>query len=229
MDRETWLNSMAEKMAPRFEELGHQLPKFRVSIGFPSSGAASSANGECWADVCTEDKHFTIFISPKEASSMAIAAILNHELIHAAVGLKEGHTGKFAQMMKSTGMVRPFTTSTPGDDFKSWVQPFIDELGEIPHSQLRVRGEGSARLFKKVGAGVDAADKQDAGDGDTEPTSNRPKTQTTRMLKAACLHDVDGSHCGYTIRLSKKWALELGAACPAHGAMEVEGVDDPEE
>ena len=38
MNRETWLNEMAALMAPRFEELGFPLPKFRVSIGFTSVG-----------------------------------------------------------------------------------------------------------------------------------------------------------------------------------------------
>lgn len=221
MNRETWLNQLANKLAPRFEELGHPLPKFRVSVGFTSVGANGGANGECWNDTCTDDRHYTIFISPAEATSMDIAAILNHELIHAAVGLKEGHKGKFAEMMKATGMARPFTCSVPGDAFKAWVQPFIDELGEIPHCQLKVRGAGKEKLFKKDGGGVDAA-----GEGDGEPVNNRPKKQTTRMLKAECTADVDGEPCGYTVRLSRKWAVKLGACCPVHGALEVEGADD---
>lgn len=223
MNRETWLNELAQKLAPRFEELGHPLPKFRVSIGFTSVGANGGANGQCWSDACTDDNHFTIFISPAEATSMDIAAILNHELIHAAVGLKEGHKGKFAEMMKATGMSRPFTCSVAGDAFKAWVQPFIDELGAIPHAQLKVRGEGKAKLFKKEGGGVVA-------DNDNEPRNNLPKKQSTRMLKASCTHEVDGKPCGYTVRLSRKWAVELGANCPVHGSMEVEGADDsPEE
>ena len=53
---------------------------------------------------------------------------------------------------------------------------------------------------------------------------DKPKKQGTRMLKAECQGGVvDGQSepCGYTIRLSKKWA-ELGAVCPAHGPMQVE-------
>lgn len=209
MNRETWLNELASKMAPRFEELGHPLPKFRVSVGFTSSGANGGANGECWSDVCTDDAHYTIFISPAEATSMAIAAILNHELIHAAVGLKEGHKGAFAGMMKSTGMVRPFTSSVPGDVFKAWVRPFIDALGEIPHAQLKVRGSGKVKLFKKEGGGIDAAN-------DNEPENNRPKKQTTRLKKCEC------SQCGYTVRVTAKW-LEVGPPhCPVHGAMDTD-------
>lgn len=219
MNRETWLNEMAALMAPRFEELGFPLPKFRVSIGFTSVGANGGANGQCWSDACTDDQHFTIFISPAEGTSMAIAAVLNHELIHAAVGLKEGHKGKFADVMTATGMQRPFTCSIAGEGFKAWVQPFIDQLGEIPHSRLHVLGSGKAKLFKKEKGGIDAA-------GDDQPVNNLPPKQTTRMLKAACTHQDEGAEpCGYTVRLSKKWALELGAVCPVHGNMEVEGLD----
>ncbi|WP_441227971.1 hypothetical protein AB7813_08170 [Tardiphaga sp. 20_F10_N6_6] len=219
MNRETWLNELAAKLAPRFEELGHPLPKFRVSIGFTSGGANGGANGQCWSDACTDDKHYTIFISPSEATSMAIAAILNHELIHAAVGLKEGHKGEFAAMMKATGMVRPFTSSVPGDEFKAWVQPFIDELGEIPHAQLKVRGEGGVKLFKKGGGGVDAA----GGDGDGEPVNDLPKKQTTRLLKCEC------TECGYTVRVTKRW-LDVGVPhCHEHGAMEAANDNAPGE
>lgn len=223
MNRETWLNEMAALMAPRFEELGHPLPKFRVSIGFTSLGANGGANGQCWSDICTEDKHFTIFIAPSEATSMAIAAVLNHELIHAAVGLREGHKGKFAEVMKATGMQRPFTCSVPGDEFKEWVQPFIDQLGEIPHAPLKVLGEGNVRLFKKEKGGIDAVDD---GEG-CDPVNNRPPKQSTRLLKAICGDaGSDGEHCGYTVRITRKWVEELGAPhCPVHGSMEVEGIE----
>lgn len=211
MNRETWLNLLAEKLAPRFAELGHPLPKFRVSIGFTSVGANGGANGQCWSDMCTDDKHFTIFISPSEATSMSIAAVLNHELIHAAVGLKAGHKGAFADVMAATGMERPFTTSTPGEAFKAWVQPYIAELGEIPHCALNVRGPSKEKLFKKDGGGVEPAAAPDDGD---EPKNNLPKKQTTRLLKCVC------GKCGYTVRLSQKW-LDVGPPhCPEHGAMD---------
>lgn len=225
MNRETWLNEIAALMAPRFEALGHPLPKFRVSIGFTSLGASGGANGQCWSDACTDDGHFTIFIAPSEATSMSVAAVLNHELIHAAVGLKEGHKGKFAVMMKATGMDRPFTCSVAGEEFKEWVQPFIDQLGEIPHAPLNVMGPGKVKLFKKDRGGIDAV--PDAEDG---PVNNLPKKQSTRLLKAACMapsdDGQDGDCCGYTVRITRKWVEALGApCCPAHGQMEMEGME----
>lgn len=218
MHRETWLNELAKLMAPRFEQLGYPLPKFRVSIGFTSRGVSGNANGECWDKRTTPDEHFTILISPAEATSISIAAILNHELIHAAVGLKEGHKGKFAEMMKATGMQRPFTCSKPGDAFKAWVNPLIETLGDIPHAPLTVRQEHTrAKLVKRNGGGVDL-DEQGM-----QPENNRPKKQTTRLKKAEC------SQCGYTVRVTNKWVVEVGPPhCPKHGAMDVD-VDLPDD
>lgn len=211
MNRETWLNELAALMAPRFEELGHPLPPFRVSIGFTSTGAYSRANGECWDKLTTPDERFTILISPAEALSLKIAAILNHELIHAAVGLKEGHKGAFAAVMAATGMERPFTQSNPGEGFGDWVQPFIDRLGEIPHAPLMIRQPTTrTKLIKREGGGIVPA----SGDDEREPDSSRPPKQTTRLLKASCVE------CGYTVRVTAKW-LEVGLPhCPQHGAME---------
>lgn len=219
MNRETWLNEMAALMSPRFEQLGHPLPAFRVSIGFTSQGIGGSANGECWDKRTTADERYTILIHPAEASSMAIAAILAHELNHAAVGLREGHKGKFAVMMKAMGFERPFTCSKPGPEFVEWVQPLIDKLGDIPHSPLVVRqAQTRVKLVKREGGGVvpqeapQGAPESEAG----EPESNRPPKQTTRLHKAAC------GECGYTVRVTSKW-LDVGPPhCPQHGAMVAE-------
>lgn len=212
MNRETWLNDLAALMAPKFEELGHPLPAFRVSIGFTGGGKTSKANGECWHASASADKRFEILIRPDMADPMEVAAILAHELNHAAVGFKHKHKGEFAVMMAKLGMQRPYTSSVAGDAFKAWAQPFLDQLGPLPHAPL---------MFKRAarpdagGAGVDGE-----GEGDDDGgSSNDKKKQSTRLLKAKC------EHCGYTVRLSKKWAKELGAQCPQHGGMEIEGLD----
>jgi hypothetical protein len=38
-----------------------------------------------------------------------------------------------------------------------------------------------------------------------------------------------GKGCGYTVRITSKWAKELGAHCPKHGAMTVHFPRDDEE
>jgi predicted RNA-binding Zn-ribbon protein involved in translation (DUF1610 family) len=213
--REEWLNKLAQLMAPRFEQLGKPIPNFRVSIGFTSAGSQSNAQGEAWNHTCSPDNHFEIFIVPDIDDLDKLAAILCHELIHTAVGFKCQHKGDFAVMMGKLGLMRPYTDSIPGDEFKAWVAPMLKKLGPIPHAPLRCRGQGRlGAILKDIEAGLND-DDDDAGG-----SSNRKKKQTTRMLKASC------EHCGYTIRLAKKWALSHGATCPECGKMEIEGLDE---
>lgn len=210
MNRETWLNEMASRMAPRFAELGFPLPKFRVTVGFTSRGKSNRIGGQCWDSRCSADGTFEVIIAIGIDDSMTVAAILAHELTHAAVGLKEGHKGKFAQVMASLGMQRPFTQSNPGDDTRAWLAPFIDELGAIPHARLNFNG------VAMTPAGPMPRDGDDGeGEGEDGPTHSGPKKQSTRLLKCEC------GTCGYTVRTTAKW-LEVGPPhCPEHGAMEV--------
>lgn len=220
MNRETWLNEMAALMAPRFEELGYPLPKFRVAVGWTSAGKSTAVAGECWHESVSADSTFEILIAPLRDDSMAIAGTLAHELTHAAVGFHHKHRGDFAKVVLELGLLRPVTASQPGPKFMEWVQPFIDQLGPIPHARVIL----NPLLRPRDG---DASEGEGEGEAEEFGSSNAKPKQSTRMLKAACDHEgEDGTPCGYTVRLSKKWALELGAVCPVHGNMEVEGLDD---
>lgn len=218
-NRETWLNQLAELMAPRFAELGHPLPSFRVSVGFPSAGMKSASIGECWDKSASGDKHFEIFLRPDRADSLDVAATLAHELVHTAVGLKCGHTGLFARVARSIGLAGKLTATTAGPAFVDWTRPMLEQLGQIPHAALSWRALG----VKRGGGGITPKAPRDDGsrdDGedqqDDAPASSAPKTQTTRLRKACC------ADCGYTVRVTSKW-LEIGPPhCPLHGAMAVE-------
>lgn len=100
-NRESWLNAVAAGMAPLFEALDAPLPaRVRVAIGFTSAGAKGKAIGECWDNRLSADGHFEIFIRPDlahapHAMPTQIAAILAHELVHAAVGIPAGHGKAF--------------------------------------------------------------------------------------------------------------------------------------
>lgn len=212
-NRETWLNAMAAKMAPRFAELGYPLPPFRVSIGFTSGGMRANANGECWNKSTSADERFEIFIVPSEAASMDVAAILAHELTHTAVGFECGHKGAFADVALALGLKRPLTATRAGPAFIEYARPFIDELGAIPHAVLSYHvPSGKPGGTERGPAGiVRRAPANDNGAGE----STRPPKQTTRLLKAAC------EECGYTVRVTQKW-LEVGPPhCPVHGAMAI--------
>ena len=213
MNRETWLNNLADLMKPRYVELGYPLPKFRVSIGFTSGGQGSRANAECWSDKCSADATFEVLIRPDQDDPVMVAALLVHELNHAAVGFKEGHTGKFALIMKAFGMTRPFTSTVPTDVFREWVKPLLEQVGPLPHARLNWAPRGVPKgLFiiggKKGKAAPAPAPLEPGGDNSTGP-----KKQATRMIKVAC------PECGYTARTTQKW-LDVGPPrCPQHDAM----------
>lgn len=212
MNRETWLNALAEKMAPRFEELGKPIPRFRVAVGWTSAGKVSHVGGECWHSFHSADGVFEVLIAPILDENIKVAAVLCHELCHAAAGFKCGHKGEFATLMAAMGMVRPFTDSIPGPKFQEWVAPFLEEFGHIPHARIILHPDRAP-----------APEGQDADEEEEGGSSNQRKKQGTRMLKACC------EECGYTVRLSKKWAKDLGAVCPQHGSMEVEGLEEEED
>lgn len=224
MNRETWLNQLAELMRPRFAELGFPLPAFRVSVGFTAAGKSMKVAAECWHNSASADRHFEILISPINDDAMKMAGDLAHELIHAAVGFKCKHKGNFEKIALAIGLARPMTATTPGPTFVEWAKPFLEQLGPLPHARISWL-ERSPRPVGEDGEEIE-------GDEDEGGSSNAKKKQSTRMLKAACrarVQDEGGEfeECGYTVRLSKKWALKLGACCPAHGALEIDGMDEP--
>lgn len=221
MNRETWLNEMASRMAPRFADLGFPIPPFRVSIGFPGGVSVHKAAGQCWSKTVSGDDHFEIFINPIRDDSVLIAGTLAHELAHAAAGFKHGHKGDFAKCMAGLGFGRPFTSSEKGmtDASRAWLQSLVDEVGALHHAKLSVPGNGGEPVKRGV-AGVEVQQRpqvepQGGEDGEAEPVNNLPPKQTTRLLKAMCMAE----DCGYTVRVTSKW-LEIGPPhCPIHGAM----------
>lgn len=162
-NRESWLNRVAIGMAPLFEALGTPLPsRVRVAIGFTSRGAKGNAIGECWDNRCSGDGHFEIFIRPDlahaaDAMPAQIAAILAHELVHAAVGIAAGHGTAFKRIAIGLGLVGPMRATTPGAPFLATVTPILAAAGPLPHARL-----------------------------DTGSATTRPKKQATRLLKCEC-------------------------------------------
>lgn len=134
----------------------------RVAIGFTSRGAKGKAIGECWDNRRSGDGHFEIFIRPDlahapDAMPAQIAAILAHELVHAAVGIAAGHGRAFKRVSVGLGLVGPMRATTPGDAFLSAIAPILAAVGPLPHGRL-----------------------------DTGSATTRPRKQAARMLKCEC-------------------------------------------
>ncbi len=144
-NRESWLNGVAAGMAPLFEALGAPLPdRVRVAIGFTSAGRRSRAIGECWDNRRSADGHFEIFIRPDlahapDAMPAQIAAILAHELVHAAVGIKAGHGKPFKRIALGLGLVGPMRATTPGTAFPGRGRPHPRGGGSPPPRPPRHR------------------------------------------------------------------------------------------
>lgn len=140
MTREDWLTQLTDKLRPVFEGAGFPLPdKIRTSCGFPSKGALASKKrriGEAWSDAASEDKTFETFVSPMLSDALEVAAVQVHELCHCAVGVEKKHRGPFPKCARAVGLEGNMPATVAGDDLKSTLQVFIDEIGEYPHAKL---------------------------------------------------------------------------------------------
>lgn len=138
--REQWLHALATKMKPIIDaKAGIKIPAYRVACGFPSKGGElgkkTRVRGQCWSAAASDDLHAEIFISPVEDDADKIAAILAHELIHAALPLA-GHKRPFQVAAAKIGHTKPFTTSEPTEEFMLWAAPLISAVGAYPHKRL---------------------------------------------------------------------------------------------
>lgn len=154
MTREEWLNAVSAKLAPLFIEAGARIPSnVRISVGWPSVKALTGRNrriGECWSDKASADGTFEIFISPSVGTGLEAAAILVHELVHAAVGLACGHKGPFRRVALAVGLMGKMTATTAGPALVIRLNAIIAEVGPYPHAKLDMsqRKKQGTRMVK---------------------------------------------------------------------------------
>lgn len=157
-EREAWLATLARAFQPVLEDrAGITFPPYRVTCGFPSKGGEmgrkTRVRGQCWSAEASDDGHAEIFISPVEDDLPTVAAILAHEMIHAALP-SAGHRSPFQAAARSIGHERPFTSSSPTPAFMAWAAPLIEAIGDYPHKRLNAlasvgqRKKQSARMLK---------------------------------------------------------------------------------
>lgn len=141
--REAWLVAGTELLNKEFfDGNGYELPELRVSVGFPR--ASSNAIGQCWDSKVSEDDHYEIFICPTQGAAGRVLDILLHELIHAAVGLKEGHRGKFRKLAKEFGLAGRMTATfaEEGSELHSQLQVVAGRLGKFPGAAMSKKKPG---------------------------------------------------------------------------------------
>jgi hypothetical protein len=186
--REAWLAAATTQMRPLFATAGLTIPDtIRFAVAFPSTGSRGKRVGECWQAAASSDGHHTVIIRADLADETEVLAVLLHENIHAALPPGAGHGPKFRKAALSLGLTGKMTSTTPTASLVERLNGVAKAIGPLPHGRL------------DFSHGAD----------------DKPKKQSTRMLKAAC-------ECGYTIRLSRQWAEKGLPYCPVeddHGPL----------
>ncbi len=193
--REAWLRAATNELRPYFAKSGLVIPEaIRFSIAFTSQGRKAKVAGEVWPASATDDDHCELIVRADFADPLDVLGILVHQLTHAALPPEAKHGKLFRDAALRLGLEGQMRNALPGAALRERLDELAAALGPLPHARLN---------FDRVTlSGIDVAD--------------RPRKQTTRMLKAECL----APGCGYTVRVAARWIADMGAPhCPRHGAM----------
>lgn len=147
--REAWLKAAAVETGKLVAEVVPTVPAFHVSVGFPKGHhGRGRAIGQCWPGGSSADGSCHVFICPTLSGAVEVLAVLLHEQIHATVGCEVGHRGAFAKTCKKTGLVKPWTATTPGPELLPKLEAIASGLGAYPHAPLAlpIRGTKGSRL-----------------------------------------------------------------------------------
>lgn len=147
--REIWLDELVEALRPMYD--GELPATVHVSVGFPSRGGMRSKTiGECWSGAASADGAPQVFVHPKVADGQDVAAIVAHELVHAA--RPDAKHGKaFKQLATAIGLEGKMTATTAGNDLAMKLQDITNRLGAYPHPALSgepSKPKQSTRLIK---------------------------------------------------------------------------------
>ena len=138
--RELWLRELTERVRPWFAEAKAPLPlHVQVSCGWPSRGATSSKKrviGQCFKTECSAILQNEVFITPTLADSQEVAAVLIHELVHAADDCEHKHGKEFGKIARALGLEGIYTATHGGGGLIDRLEPVIAELGPYPHGAL---------------------------------------------------------------------------------------------
>ena len=133
--REGWLNRAALALAPTFaSDNMPELPRLRVSTGFPSTGRRGKRIGECWPAAASADQSREIFIAPQLGAEEALG-VLAHEMCHAYLEAK-GHGKEFRKLALAVGLTPPMRATGVSAELKERLHALSSELGPWPGAPL---------------------------------------------------------------------------------------------
>lgn len=202
-ERALWLRSAVDALRPDFEKAGLPLPD-NIRFGFSTKGKGTKKTGECWHSPASVDGSFEIFIRADQDDPFQVLGILVRELVHAALPVDESQGRKFKNAALRIGLVGKMRDAVPGHLLEPRLQSLVEHLGPLPHAALDL-------------AWVPVI---------------REKKVPQRSAQAICIGVIEkdgySDRCGYNVRLTTKWAREVGAWCPLHGAMTIKYPESPE-
>lgn len=147
LNREEWLLKAKDLMAEEFfNKPSKTLPaKLALSCGIPKGSAR--AIGQCWDPRVASDGTTHVFVCPSMDDPILVLGTLLHELIHACVGLREGHGGQFARMARDVGLRGKLTATTveEGTRLHSVLMEMVSQLGPYPHRAMNKMGSAKRK------------------------------------------------------------------------------------
>ncbi len=140
--REAWLLGLANALRPFYGRHKAALPaRVRISVGWPSKSATTARTrriGECWYSA--SDGVPQVFVSPLLADQLQVAAVLVHELVHAALGPGAGHGPAFRRVATRLGLAGPMRATHALPDLVAMLAQLVEVLGPYPHAALAAGG-----------------------------------------------------------------------------------------
>jgi hypothetical protein len=150
--REDWLIRAVAHLELIFQRSGYQIPRVKVSIGFPSTGAKGRHLGQCWGSKASEDGINQIFIAPNQSDPLEVLDTLTHELVHAVDDCKSGHGEGFKKIATDVGLKGPMRSAGAGEYLKQDLIKIAQALGHFPHAKLLIARGASRAGIKRPGA-----------------------------------------------------------------------------
>ena len=195
MIREDWLEQMIELLRSDFEQIGSPLPeKIRVSCGFPSKSALSPTKRRI-------GECWGVESSEDKSFQVFISPFLKESLEVTATLVHELVHTAVGIDCKHRG---PFPRVAKAIGLEGKMTATVAGAALI----ARIR-----ELIEKLGEYPHAR----------LVATNKPKTQSTRMLKVVC------KTCGCVVRMTRKWLDDAGLpTCGCGGEMEEEGGETEE-
>ena len=192
MIREDWLQQMIDLLRPDFKQIGSPLPeKIRVSCGFPSKSALSPTKRRI-------GECWGVESSEDKSFQVFISPLLKESIEVSATLVHELVHTAVGINCKHRG---PFQRVAKAIGLEGRMTATVAGAALKTHLRALIGQLGDYPHARLV-------------------ASNRPKTQTTRMLKVTC------QDCGCVVRMTRKWLDEAGLPTCGCGGEMTEDCDD---